>query len=82
MKNRTKFYEILVKARTDEVSMILVIGKIMPLIDKYSLNEKNVIDQDLKSILIEYAISVVKEENFVLFFIISLHIFFQIIYCS
>ena len=48
----------------DEVSMILVIGKIMPLIDKYSLNEKNVIDQDLKSILIEYAISVVKEENF------------------
>ena len=64
MKNRTKFYEILVKARTDEVSMILVIGKIMPLIDKYSLNKKNVIDQDLKSILIEYAISVVKEENF------------------
>ena len=64
MKNKTKFYEILVKARTDEVSMILVIGKIMPLIDKYSLNEKNVIDQDLKSILIEYAISVVKEENF------------------
>ena len=64
MKNRTRFYEILVKARTDEVSMILVIGKIMPLIDKYSLNEKNVIDQDLKSILIEYAISVVKEENF------------------
>ena len=44
--------------------MILVIGKIMPLIDKYSLNEKNVIDQDLKSILIEYAISVVKEEKF------------------
>ena len=64
MKNRTRFYEILVKARTDEVSMILVIGKIMPLIDKYSLNEKNVIDQDWKSILIEYAISVVKEENF------------------
>ncbi len=64
MKNRTKFYEILVKARTNEVSMILVIGKIMPLIDKYSLNEKNVIDQDLKSILIEYAISVVKEEKF------------------
>ena len=63
MKNRTKFYEILVKARTDEVSMILVIGKIMPLIDKYSLNVKNVIDQDWKSILIEYAISVVKEEN-------------------
>lgn len=64
MKNKTKFYEILVKARTDEVSMVLVIDQIMPLIDKYSLNEKNVIDQDLKSILIEYAISVIKEENF------------------
>ena len=64
MKNRTRFYEILVKARTDEVSMILVIGKIMPLIDKYSLNERNVIDQDLKSILIEYAIKVIKDENF------------------
>ncbi len=64
MKNKTKFYEILVRAKTDEVSMILVIDKIMPIIDKYSMNEKKQIDQDLKSILIEYAISVIKKEDF------------------
>lgn len=64
MKNKTKFYEILVRAKTDEVSMILVIDKIMPIIDRYSINEKKQTDQDLKSILIEYAISVIKKEDF------------------
>ncbi len=64
MKNKTKFYEILVRAKTDEVSMILAIDKIMPIIDKYSMNEKKQIDQDLKSILIEYAISVIKKDDF------------------
>lgn len=64
MKNKTKFYEILVRAKTDEVSMILAIDKIMPIIDRYSINEKKQIDQDLKSILIEYAISVIKKEDF------------------
>ena len=64
MKNKTKFYELLVKAKSDEVSMILVVNKIMPLIDKYSKNENNEIDQDLKSHLIEYAISVIKKDNF------------------
>ena len=64
MKNKTKFYEILVRAKTDEVSMILVIDKIMPIIDRYSINEKKQTDQDLKSILIEYAISVIKKDDF------------------
>lgn len=64
MKNKTKFYEILVRAKTDEVSMILAIDRIMPIIDKYSMNEKKQIDQDLKSILIEYAISVIKKDDF------------------
>lgn len=64
MKNKTKFYEILVRAKTDEVSMILDIDKIMPIIDRYSINEKKQTDQDLKSILIEYAISVIKKEDF------------------
>jgi len=64
MKNKTKFYEILVRAKTDEVSMILAIDKIMPIIDRYSINEKKQTDQDLKSILIEYAISVIKKEDF------------------
>ena len=64
MKNKTKFYEILVRAKTDEVSMILAIDKIMPIIDRYSINEKKQTDQYLKSILIEYAISVIKKEDF------------------
>ncbi len=44
MKNKTKFYELLLKAKTDEVSLILVINKIMPLIDKYSKDENKKID--------------------------------------
>ena len=64
MKNKTEFYELLLKARTDEVSMILAINKIMPLIDKYSKNENKELDQDLKSHLIEYAIKIIKDENF------------------
>ncbi len=64
MKNKTKFYELLVKARTDEVSLILVINQIMPLIDKYSKDEVNEIDNELKSFLIEYAIKTIKDENF------------------
>lgn len=64
MKNKTKFYELLVKARTDEVSLILVINQIMPLIDKYSKDEVNEIDNELKSFLIEYAIKTIKAENF------------------
>jgi hypothetical protein len=64
MKNKTKFYELLAKARTDEVSLILVINQIMPLIDKYSKDEVNEIDNELKSFLIEYAIKTIKDENF------------------
>ncbi len=64
MRNKTKFYELLSKAKTDEVSLILAINKIMPLIDKYSKNENREVDQELKSYLIEYAINVIKDENF------------------
>lgn len=64
MKNKTKFYELLSKARTDEVSLILAVNKIMPIIDKYSKNENKEIDQDLRSNLIEYAISIIKSEDF------------------
>ena len=38
MKNKTKFYKLLSKAKTDEVSLILVINTIIPLVDKYSKN--------------------------------------------
>lgn len=62
--NITKFYKLLLKARYDETSLVLVIDKIMPLINKYSQNDNKQIDKDLRSILIEYAITVIKEENF------------------
>ena len=64
MKNKTKFYKLLVKARTDEVSLIFVIDKIMPLIDKYSKNENKEVDQELKSYLIEYAVKIIKDKDF------------------
>lgn len=64
MMLETKFYKLLVKARTDEVLLFLVIEKIMPLINKYSIHENNKIDEDLRSALIEYAISIVKSKGF------------------
>ena len=62
--NKTKFYKLLEKARTDEVSLIFAIDKIMPLIDKYSKNENKEVDQELKSYLIEYAVKVIKDKDF------------------
>ena len=62
--NKTKFYELLVKARNDEATLVLVIDKIIPMINKYSQNSKKEVDDDLKSILIEYAIKIVKDKNF------------------
>lgn len=62
--NKTKFYNILSKAKDDEVSLILVINKIMPLINKYSINENREINEDLRSYLMEYAIKIIKSDNF------------------
>ena len=62
--NITKFYKLLLKARYDETSLVLVIDKIMPMINKYAQNDNKEIDDDLRSILIEYAIKVIKDENF------------------
>lgn len=60
----TKFYKLLLKARYDEAALIIVIDKIIPLINKYSLDKNREIDIDLRSALIEYAIKVIKNENF------------------
>ncbi|MGN1311635.1 MAG: hypothetical protein ACI4U4_01320 [Bacilli bacterium] len=62
--NVTKFYKLLLKARYDETTLVIVIDKIMPMINKYSQNSKKEIDDDLRSILIEYAIKVIKDEKF------------------
>ncbi len=63
MENETKFYDLLIRARYDENALILVIKQIMPLINSYSLRNKK-IDEDLRSELIEYAIVLIKDENF------------------
>lgn len=63
MENKTKFYDLLTRARYDENALILVIKQIMPLINSYSLKNKR-IDEDLRSELIEYAIVLIKDENF------------------
>ena len=63
MENKTEFYKLLNKAKCDEKSLILVIEQIMPLINSYSLKNKR-IDEDLRSELIEYAIVLIKDENF------------------
>lgn len=63
MENKTKFYDLLIKARYDEKALTFVIKKIMPLINSYSIRNKK-IDEDLKSDLIEYAILLIKKENF------------------
>lgn len=62
--NVTKFYKLLLKAKYDETALVIVIDKIMPMINKYSQNRDKEIDDDLKSILIEYAIKVIKDEKF------------------
>lgn len=64
MKNKTKFYEILKKAKTDDISLVLVISKIMPLITKYSIDDNKEIDDDIRSELIEYAINIIKSDDF------------------
>lgn len=60
----TKFYNLLLKAKEDEASLIIVIDKIMPLINRYSIGRNGEIDDDLRSILIEYAIKVIKDKDF------------------
>lgn len=64
MNMETKFYELLNKAKNDEISLFIVLNSIMPLITKYSLDKNKKIDDDLRSTLIEYAINIIKSDNF------------------
>lgn len=60
----TEFYKMLLKARYDEATLVVVINKIMPLINKYAQDKNKNIDDDLKSVLIEHAIKIIKDEKF------------------
>lgn len=61
---KTKFYELLVRARIEEEALVFVVDKIMPMINKFSRNKKKKIDEDLRSYLIECAIAIIKNEDF------------------
>lgn len=62
MITKTNFYYELKKVQNnDEVALINVIEKIMPIINKYSKDIDGIIDEDLKSTLIEHCISVTKK---------------------
>ena len=61
----TEFYKLLKKARYDNASMMIIVNKIIPLINKFSLKkDSNEIDEDLRSTLIEYTIILIKDDNF------------------
>lgn len=63
MVEKTKFYYELVLAKNDDVSLIKVIDKIMPIIESSSfINNKY--DEDLKSFLIAHCIEIVKTDGF------------------
>lgn len=61
---KRNFYEVLNRAQTEETSLIIIINKIMPMINKYSLDLNNELDEDLRNELIEYAIKLIKSPNF------------------
>ena len=60
---KTEFYNLLKKACTDEVSLVIVIDQIMPLINSNSI-ENGHINEELRSILIEHVIRLIKNEKF------------------
>lgn len=62
MVEKTSFYYELKKVQeNDEVALVNVIDKIMPIINKYSKDINGIIDGYLKSTLIEHCIRVTKK---------------------
>ena len=60
---KTKFHRLLKKAVTDDTALVSVINKIMPMINNLSKYKNGKIDEDLKSILITYAIVIVRKKE-------------------
>lgn len=60
---KTKFHRLLKKAVTDDTALVSVINKIMPMINNLSKSKNGKIDEDLKSILITYAIVIVRKKE-------------------
>lgn len=63
MEYETKFYKLLKLAVTDDAALVKVLDKIMKLINGISKNDKEVIDEDLKSELITYSVELIRKKK-------------------
>lgn len=63
MEYKTRFYELLKSAVTDDVALVRVLDKIMILINNNSKDKHGIIDEDLKSELITYSIDLIKNKK-------------------
>lgn len=59
---KTKFYEVLKNAVTDDIALVTVINKIMPMIIKLS-KDNNEVDEELKSELVVYSIEIIRKKK-------------------
>lgn len=63
MKIKTKFHRLLKNAVDDDVALVTVLDRIMPLINKLSKDKNKKIDEDLKSVLITYTIEIIRKKK-------------------
>ena len=58
-----KFIKLLEDAVTNDTSLILILEKIKPMINKLSRTKNGKIDEDLKSILVTYSIEIIRKKK-------------------
>lgn len=58
-----KFIELLEDAVTNDTSLVLVLEKIKPMINKLSRTKNGRIDEDLKSVLVTYSIEIIRKKK-------------------
>ena len=63
MSKKTEFYKLLEDAVNNDTSLVMILDRIMPLINKNSRDFKGKIDEDLKSVLITYSIEIIKTKK-------------------
>lgn len=63
MKFETNFYKLLKSAVDDDVALVKVLDKIMPLINSNSKISFGIIDEDLKSELITFSIDLIRKRK-------------------
>ena len=58
-----RFIELLEDAVTNDTSLVLVLERIQPMINKLSRTKNGRIDEDLKSILVTYSIEIIRNKK-------------------